>query len=53
MPEKESKDQADAKTHKPGDKHEGCTFDIGKMAENRHPFGNLACSLSKHFALSE
>ena len=51
MPEEESEDETDSKTHKPGDKHEGGAFDVGKMAQNWHPFWNLAGRLCKHFTL--
>ncbi len=52
MPEEESEDQSDTESHKPRNEHERCAFDVGEMAQDRHPFGDLASCLGEYFALS-
>ena len=52
MPEEESEDESDTESHEPSHEHERCAFDVGKMAQDRHPFGDLASRLGEYFALS-
>lgn len=52
MPKEESEDETDAETHEPGDEHEGGAFNVGKVAKDGHPFGDLAGCLGENFALS-
>lgn len=52
VPEEESEDESDAKTHEPGDEHERGASNVGKVTQDGHPFGDLAGRLGKHFALA-
>jgi hypothetical protein len=53
VPEEESEDESDAKTHEPGDEHERSASNVGKVTQDGHPFGDLAGRLGKHFALAD
>jgi len=51
MPEEESEDETNAKSHKPGDKEEWTTLQVSKLLQNCDPLRDFSCCLCKHLCL--
>lgn len=53
MPEEESENQSDTKSHPPCDEEERGAFDVFELLQYRHPLRYFFCRQSKHFGLKK